>query len=127
MMHALDYFIRGEKEKLLKKDFGMGSVSRSFTYKQWKFEANILAMTTAALSLNYKWPAIKSHTKKDMDVVLGNCSDDQEMPDRSAIDTVENDLLEYWFDNYSILSSKYKEMTDWIHTQQEIINERRNN
>src|SRR5665213_3258433 len=34
VMHALDYFIKDTKERLLKSNFGLGQVKSSFTYNE---------------------------------------------------------------------------------------------
>lgn len=119
VMHALDHFMKGRKDRLLKPDFGLGLVKHAavgFTYREWHNEANVMAMQYAALSSNFKWDQVRQLGKQDMTRILGNIN--KAIPIvTDEVEAIQNGLLDYWYANYAMMHAKYKEMTHWINTQ----------
>lgn len=120
VMHALDFFMRDQRHRLLKPDFGLGAQA-AFTFDHFKFEVNVLAMQYAALSTDFNWQQIKGWGKDTIRKnVLIRVSEWRNWVFGSlpaTIDDLVDERMEYWKGNYSMLHAKYKEMTAWINTQ----------
>lgn len=113
IVHALDFFMRGQQDRLLKPEFGFSFTRRNkWTRKGYELEENVLAIQHAILSASGDTKC--NHYYAEACVYLWNQIEDyeEELPYNYVSTSIQN-KFEYWQDNLNVLKSCYEEMIDW--------------
>jgi hypothetical protein len=116
IVHALDLFMRNQRHRLFKPDFGYPFTSIGYwDKKSFELEVNVLAMQHAMLSeaiecTHYYAGACTNLSKRLIDY--------DNLPTNYVSELIQN-KFEYWQNNLSMLISNYTGLIDWCNTYKE--------